>query len=279
MDAFIKYLAKHEVLWVIMAWRYFFGAIYTGCIFLYLRPVWLGLKSLPFHFFRSLLQLIAVGTFFWALTQISLVEATALGFTSVLMIAPIARIVLHEPITKISLLAVFVGFAGAIIIISTGTADVNPDGNSLLGYLCVLISSLFYAITLVLLRLRSRVENAITLVTTTNVIVAIIFLPVLIIPATVPDLKQLSLYALAGVLGVGIWLLITLAYAKSPASKLAPFEYTSLIWASLIGWQIFNEVPSAQFWVGALVIMLACILTIFEEQLKSMLKTNKIHEQ
>ena len=55
---------------------------------------------------------------------------------------------------------------------------------------------------------------------------------------------DLAAYGLAGALGVGGHLLLTSAFARAPASRLAPLEYTALIWASLLGWAMFGEVPA-----------------------------------
>ena len=57
---------------------------------------------------------------------------------------------------------------------------------------------------------------------------------------------------------------MTLAYANAKAQTLAPFEYTGLIWSSLLGYVFFHEIPSLRLYAGAGVIILACLVVAFE---------------
>ena len=63
---------------------------------------------------------------------------------------------------------------------------------------------------------------------------------------------------------IGIWWLMTLAYASAKAQTLAPFEYTALIWSSILGFVFFREVPSLRLYAGAAVIIAACLVVAFE---------------
>ena len=73
-----------------------------------------------------------------------------------------------------------------------------------------------------------------------------------------------GLWVALSLLGVGIWWLMTLAYARAPAQKLAPIEYTALIWATILGWTMFNERPHWTLYAGAVVVILACLAVAFE---------------
>ena len=66
-------------------------------------------------------------------------------------------------------------------------------------------------------------------------------------------------YVIAAFLGVSFWSLTTLAYSGAPAAKLAPFTYTQLIWSALIGLTIFGEWPGIHTWIGASIIVAACL--------------------
>jgi len=66
-------------------------------------------------------------------------------------------------------------------------------------------------------------------------------------------------YAVAALLGVSFWSLTTLAYSGAPAAKLAPLTYTQLIWSALIGLTLFGEWPGMNTWVGASIIVAACL--------------------
>ena len=66
---------------------------------------------------------------------------------------------------------------------------------------------------------------------------------------------------------------MTLAYARAPAQRLAPLEYSALIWSGLFGSIFFQEYPGWQTWVGALVIIAACLIVAFEERFVTDKKT------
>lgn len=75
---------------------------------------------------------------------------------------------------------------------------------------------------------------------------------------TQPTVELLGGYVLCAFFGVSFWSLTTIAYARAPAAKLAPMTYTQLIWAALIGFFLFGELPGASMWLGAAIIVAAC---------------------
>lgn len=266
MNALMKGLAADEAVIVLTAWRYLFGGLFALIVFFIVRPKLPGPDAIPFHVVRGAIQLASAYLFFWALTQISLAEATVLGFTSALMIAPVARVVLKERISGFVVAASFAGFAGVALAVSGGTGTPLEGGDRVLGIASALSAAFGYAIALVLLRQRSKSEAPATLAMFTNVVPAALLLPVLLFMAPSPELGRLPLYALTGLFGFGIWSLMTVAYSRAPAAQLAPLEYTSLIWATLIGWAVFAEVPDWRLWAGAAIIVSACLAVAFESR-------------
>jgi drug/metabolite transporter (DMT)-like permease len=67
--------------------------------------------------------------------------------------------------------------------------------------------------------------------------------------------------------------LMTLAYARAPAQRLAPLEYSALIWSGLFGSVFFSEYPGWQTWVGAVIIIGACLIVAFEERFSTRTET------
>ena len=189
------------------------------------------------------------------------------------MIAPLAWMILGERLSLVAGAAAIVGFAGAILAVAGSTTGAPADGNRLLGTLLCLVAAVCYALTLVLMRLRTRSEDTLTIVMFTNLMPGLILLPYLLAVEPVPELKTLPIYFGFAVAGVAVWWLMTVAYAKEEAQKLAPIEYTALIWAALYGWFVFNEVPSWQLWVGAVIIIGACLLVAFESRFRTRTET------
>ncbi len=247
------------------AWRYIAGAAIMIAVFLALRRPMPGLPAIRFHALRSVAQVISAFGFFYALTQIALAEAVVMGFTAALMIAPIARIVLGEKMSPITILASLIGFAGAALAATAETTGAPAEGNRLYGIAAILISAVLYALNIVLLRLRSKEEDSLTLVTFMNVFPALFLLPFMLLYSDpLPRSESWGATLLVACFGIGIWTLMTMAYAKEKAQTLAPFEYTGLIWSALFGYAFFQEIPGWRVYAGAAIIIAACLVVAFE---------------
>jgi S-adenosylmethionine uptake transporter len=246
------------------AWRYILASMIMVVLFLAARRPMPGLKAIRFHTLRSIAQVISSLTFFYALTQITLAEAVVMGFTAALMIAPIARVLLGERMSPVTVGASLVGFAGAAIAISGEPASAPAAGVRAYGIAAMLVSAVGYALNIVLLRMRTREEDALTLVTFMNVLPALFLIPFLPFNGVLPEINAWSKLGGAAVAAVGIWSFMTFAYARAKAQTLAPFEYTGLIWSSLFGYAFFQEIPSLRLYGGAAIIIFACLVVAFE---------------
>lgn len=269
IDGIVKHVAVEMAVLTLLAWRFFFGGgIALGAYVAAKKPMpeW---PAIRFHLMRAIIQLVSAFLFFWALTQRSLADVTVIGFTAALMVAPVARVVLGEKITAVSVIAAVVGFAGAVFAISAETSGAPIEGDRTLGALAGFASAFLYALTLVLVRLRAREEDTLTIVTFTNTLGGILLLPVLVYSIPTMNWSYIPALLLLGALGTGVWWLFTYAYASAPAQRLAPIEYTSLIWAAALGAVFFNEVPGWQLYVGALIIIGACMIVAFEGRFRT----------
>ena len=266
IDGIVKHVATEMAVITLLAWRFFFGGGFALGAYVAAKkpaPTW---PALRFHTMRSVIQLVSAYLFFWALTQLSLAEVTVIGFTAALMVAPVALVVLGEKITAVSIIAAVIGFAGAVFAISGETSGAPADGNRALGALAGFASAFLYALTLVLIRLRTRKEDTLTIVTFTNAIGGVLLLPVLVWSIPTMEWTHLPALVLLGALGTGVWWLFTHAYASAPAQRLAPIEYTSLIWAAALGAVFFDEVPGWQLYLGAAIIIGACLIVAFDSR-------------
>lgn len=266
VDAVMKHvmLTGNTVL-TATSWRYILGAVIMVGMFLASRRPMPGMPAIRFHAARSLAQVISAFAFFYSLTQIALAEAVVLGFTAALMIAPIARVILGEKISKVTVGASLIGFCGAALAATANTSGAPVDGNRLYGTAAVLGSAVLYALNIVLLRLRTKEEDSLTLVTFMNVFPALFLLPFLVLfTDPLPRTESWGPMIAVAFLGIGIWWLMTLAYGRAKAQTLAPFEYTGLIWSALLGYAFFQEIPGWRVWAGAAIIIAACLVVAFE---------------
>lgn len=266
IDAVMKYIMLNGTS-VITAttWRYLLGSSVMVVLFAAARRPIPALPAIRFHALRSVAQVVSAFLFFFALTQIALAEVVVLGFTAALMIAPIARLILGERMSRITIGASLVGFGGAALAATAQTSGAPPEGDRLIGAAATLGAAVLYALNIVLLRLRTRQEDSLTLVTFMNVFPALFLLPfMLLFSAPLPATIAWPAMTSAAVFGICIWWLMTMAYGRAKAQTLAPFEYTGLIWSALLGYVFFQEVPGWRVWAGAAIIISACLVVAFE---------------
>jgi len=263
MDALVKAVGRETGLITLLTWRFIFGGALAALIITATGRRMPGWKALRFHVLRSMIQLSAAFTFFYAILQLGLAEATVFGFTATLMVAPLARLLLGERMDRFTIMATLVGFVGVLVALSASPASWNEDGNRVLGLISVFVSTVLYALTLNLMRLHTRREDPLTIAAITNIVPVFVLVPIYLglegpaVPAEWPWL------ALLGVLGLTIWTLMTLGYARAEAQHLAPLEYTALIWSAVFGALFFGEFPDWPVYVGAGIIIAACLAIAF----------------
>ena len=263
MNAMIKGLSAHESVIVVTAWRYSLGACLALVLWTIFRPKLPGWQAIPFHLLRGFFQIMSAGLFFWGVSVIPLATAAALGLTGTLMVGPLAWLMLKELLKRDVIFGTLLGFGGALYIIhfeaNLFAAELKGP---LFGYLAPIFASLFHSVSVVLLRFRSQSEDPIVVAFFANTLPALYVLPVFFMMELQPLDDLVGGYVVAAFLGVSFWSLTTLAYSRAPAAKLAPLTYTQLIWSSLIGLTLFGEWPGFNTWIGASIIVAACLFVM-----------------
>jgi drug/metabolite transporter (DMT)-like permease len=183
-----------------------------------------------------------------ALTLVPFVVATSLNFCAALFVTIGAVLFLGEKAGIRRWSAVAVGFIGALIILRPGIEVITP------GALLVLLTAVLSGASLLLMKLLTRTEAPITIVT----YMYLFRIGIAMVPAAFtwvwPSLENLAWFALIGVVSSGLNIAQAQAFKDADATLLAPVRFTRLVWAILIGLFAFGEVPD--FWtiVGGLVI-------------------------
>ncbi len=269
VDAIVKGLAPDAGLHHLLAWRFLFGGLIAWTVFRIKGCPRPSIEAIRFHSMRGVLQLLGAALFFYAITQLPLAEATIIGFTAALMVPPVARLLLKEKISSIIFLAALLGFGGASLAVSGDPVIQVEDGSRTLGLIAAFMAALVYAFILVLLRMRAKTDDATTIAMFTNIVPAIVMLPVSLGVFGWPTWSDLPLFAVLGALGFAVWYLFTLAYARAPAQQLAPLEYTALIWSAILGAVFFQEYPGWQVWAGGVLIIAACLIVAFADRFRT----------
>lgn len=221
------------------------------------------------HVLRGLLGVCAMGFSFFALTQLPLPEAVAIGYTLPLLIVVFSAIFLKETVGIYRWSAVLVGMIGVAVIIAPRLTIFsggfsNPNGATL-GVMAALVAACFGASAQLQVRKLVRTEKSPTIVLYFSVTATIISLLTMPFGWVWPNPTEAAMLIGAGILGGIGQTLMTESYRYAPMSVIAPFEYTSLILSILIGFFIFSEVPTVPMIVGSLIVVASGIFIIFRE--------------
>lgn len=265
MDATIKYLAETNHVLLVTLGRYVFGALFSWAIYLHAGRPAITKEMWRAHGLRGFVIAGCATTFFWALTVLPLAEAVTLSFIYPLLVPFVAWPMLGERVRPASIVAALVGFAGVIISMQ-GAPSAEESPQHTLGVIAVLGSAGLFSLAMVLLRARAQTDGAVIVGLMTSLIPGLIIVGPAIAFGTPPRIADWPLFLLLGALAAGFMYLMAQAYARAETQRLAPIHYTELIWASLIGFLIFQEVPRIQVYFGAALIIAACIFTVYEER-------------
>jgi S-adenosylmethionine uptake transporter len=259
LDGAVKAVAADHPIPQVVALRFGFGVALSLVLALAVRAPLPGRGGFRRAAVRGLAILGTTGLFFTALTRLPLAEAIAITFISPFMMVLASRVLLGEPITGRSIVAIGIGFAGVLFMLAGNMA--SGIGGDPVGYALAISASLTYAVAIVLTRRDSGSDPVVTLVLAQNVIVALAALPVGLSTWVTPDLDGWLLFFLAGLLGTAGHVILAFAYSRAPATRLAPLEYTAFLWAAGLGWVFWNEIPTLATLVGAGLIIAAAITT------------------
>ena len=194
--------------------------------------------------------------FLQGLKLLPIAEATALVFASPIYITLLAALLLGERIGKLQGATVLLGFAGVLVIAQPDFTRLAP------GALYPMSSSMAWAVAVVCTRLIGNRDAAGTCMLYSSVF----GVAVLSLFNTGDDLSTMArhwptLLAMAAFWCTGQWLVV-LAYSRASPTFLAPFSYSQLLWASLLGWLLFDQIPSARTATGMTIIVLSgCLAT------------------
>lgn len=274
MDAMIKGLSPRYPTVELAFMRFAVGtlvasAFLAGSIVARGGGGWPTRESLVGNGVRAIFIALTATTFFHALAQLPMAEAFALSFLSPIFLALLGVTLLGERAGPKTIVALAIGFVGMLVIVSGhggGGGSGNDGARSLSGVAAALISAVTYALSMVLLRARARHDSVTTIVFFQH------FFPTLLLTAPAYWVwKDISVadypaFALTGALGCIGHLLLAHAFARAEAARLAPLEYTCLVWGVGLGFFAFGEVPALQTVCGAALIVAGAVISSRRER-------------
>jgi drug/metabolite transporter (DMT)-like permease len=213
------------------------------------------------HAARGLFGFLAPFAFFTALKQLPLADATVVFFSSVFILTALSALLLKEHVGIHRWSAVVLGFIGVVI-----AMDPQGDGE-LSAYLLVLCASTMYSFIFLSGKYLSKKDSAISLVFSLILMMGVVSSALLPWVWVTMPWPIIGMIALMTVIAFGAHIAFASAFSRAQVSLLAPFEYTSLIWAALIGYLVWADIPSLRMWTGAATIIVCGLYVIHRESL------------
>lgn len=242
-----------------LLWRTGAGGVIAAVFFFGLRTPWPMGKAMRVHLTRGLISVPMALLFFWGLARVPMAQAIALAFVAPLIALYLAALLLGEKIERRAILASLLGFSGVVVIFA-GQAEAELGRDAFWGSLAVLASAGLYAYNIILMRRQAQLARPVEVAFFTSGIMAASFALAAPFLADLPPAPQWPAIVCAALLAFGSLLLLSWAYARAEAQHLALVEYTSFVWAALLGWLFFNEAVQPLTLAGAAMIVVACLI-------------------
>ena len=233
-------------------------------------------KQFKFEFIRGIFLFLSYTTFMMGLAALPLAEVEAIRFSGPMMITILSVFILGERVEPVRWLALIVGFLGVLLIVKPGSASFNT------GSIFILISVLFYALTVMSTRKLQATDSSATMAFYSSLVylaAALILVPITLMIGEIPDAHPSIVFLfrdwsmptlLDGVIMCGLGLVwagwtyfMARAYSLAQASVAAPFEYLSLPINVMWGFAIWREVPTLMTWAGAGLTLLSGMFILY----------------
>ncbi len=260
MDAIAKWLSATYPINEIVFFRSFFAFLPITLIVMLTG----GRATLPtqrpgLHLLRGVLGLFTVSVFFTAISLMPLADATAVAFASPLFITALSVVLLGEHVGIRRWTAVLIGLIGVAIIIRPGTGVFQPAS------LLVLIAALSYAFIGILTRRLSQTESTAAILVYTALVQTVLSGLSLPFSWVTPQFEHWPMLVGMGILGGVGQMCIVQAFRSAPASVIAPFEYSTIIWAIALGFLLWQELPDLWTVVGTVILIATGIYILHRE--------------
>ncbi len=221
------------------------------------------------HLGRGSIAVFAMFLNFAAFARLPLVDATAISFAAPLITVAFAAIFLGEHVRIYRWSAVVVGFVGVIVMLwpyldyrhFTGA---NAAGA--IGSICALVAAFGNSAAVIQTRRLTSTETTSAIVFYFSIICALAGLATLPFGWRTPDTIELAALIGLGLCGGLAHIFLTESYRFAPASVIAPFDYTAMVWAFVLGFVMFGELPTVSVYIGSVIVAGAGIYVIWRER-------------
>lgn len=257
MDAFMKSLVLGIGVYNALFWR---TAISTGLGAVLWRRAgagWPDRRTLRLHLARGGVTAAMALLFFWGLARVPMAQAITLSYIAPLLALLLGAVLLGERVGARVVLGSVAALGGVLVVLlgdRIGLGDARADGAA-----AILASALLYAVNLVLARVQSQAAGPGEIAFFQSGIVTLILASAAPWLAVLPDAALWPRIVAAACLATGSLALLAWAYAHGDTGFLATSEYTSFVYAAVLGWLVFGERVTPWTLAGAAIIVAACL--------------------
>ncbi|MDX1480385.1 MAG: DMT family transporter [Woeseiaceae bacterium] len=261
MNVFAKLLSETHSVVEIAFYRNLIAAMpFLFLVFVLGRREILVIRSKPsLVALRAVLGAVSLMTTFAAFSLMPMAETTVLLFTASLFIPILGVFFLGERVGPWRWGAIVVGFLG-VVLMAGPTGAVNA-----LGVTVALFATLMHASLQIVLRYLGRYESPETITFYFVVIGALVTALPLPFVAVTPTMAEVPLLFGVGLSGAMAQWLLSIAFRNAPAAIVTVFNYSGIVWATLFGWLIWNDLPLPEVFAGAAIVIAANGLIIWRE--------------
>ena len=257
LDAIQKTTVIYHSIFQILFLKYFF-TLFLSLVESYRKKNYnfYKTKNSQLQITRSILSVIESGLFVLSFRYLSLADAHSIGSLTPVIVVALSAIILREKVNLKTWIAIFFGFLGVLIIMRPGLSIFDPKSLIPLG------AAFFLSLYQIVTRKASEYDSSETSLFYTSIVG--ITLMIFIIPFYWQPMQSFSYFLFIGVgifFSLGIYFqIIALSYAK--ASVVQPFHYTLILWAIILGFIFYNDIPDTTTLIGAIIITISGIYVL-----------------
>ncbi|PPR11424.1 MAG: Riboflavin transporter [Alphaproteobacteria bacterium MarineAlpha11_Bin1] len=262
MHTTIKHVSGDVDTFIIVFFRNLFGFVALMPLFLRHGLAPLKTNRIGTHTMRVIINFVSMVMFFYALSITPLAEVAALTFSAPIFATVLAIFIFKETVGLGRWLAIFIGFAGTVVILRPGFEAVN------VGSLLAIGAALLWGSAVMIIKDLGRTDSALTITT----YMVLLLIPISLVPALFvwewPSWEQLGWLLIVGICGSAGHLLLNLALKEAPTNVVMPIDFVRLIWVAIFGYFLFGEIPDIFIWIGGAMIFASGLWIAHAENLK-----------
>lgn len=258
MDAFMKSLTLALGVYNALFWRTLTQAVFGAAAWRLAGAPRPTRATLRLHVLRGAITATMATLFFWGLARVPMAQAITLSYIAPLLALLLGAILLKERVGPRVVAGSVAALAGVGVIL-LGQARAALGHAAFEGAVAILLSAVLYAFNLIVARRQSQAAGPAEIAFVQSVIVTAFLAlaaPWLAMPPPAAEWPKIAMGAL---LAVASLFLLAWAYAHGEAGYLATTEYTSFVYAAVLGWVVFRERLSLFTLAGAAIIIVACL--------------------